>query len=303
LIVGSNVVDIELDVDENFSHMHIGEKIVVEKDFKRTVGGAGINISIGISRFGPKVYYLGKLSEESYNTIKGVLDKNKVDIVKSKISKKPAAKSVIINTADNDRIIFTYRGQNSSLQLQDFELNSIDAKNIYFSSLGGESFETLFSIAKIAREKNSDSMICYTPSTRLIETQSRLKQFIALCDIMVLNYEEAEALVGEGGVSDCLKKCYNLGLKAVVITDGSNGAYGYDGKREYFQKSIPPEKFVDATGAGDCFTGTFFYFYASGYGMSKSMYYAAKNASNLIGVKGATDGMLYIDDLLDKEED
>ena len=34
---------------------------------------------------------------------------------------------------------------------------------------------------------------------------------------------------------------------------------------EYYQEAIKPKRVVDATGAGDSFGGTFFYFYSNGY--------------------------------------
>ncbi len=299
LVVGSNVIDVELTVEEHFSHLHMGEKIVLEKDFQRSVGGAGVNVSACMARLGVKTYCLSKFAEETYSEVSSVLEKNKVEIVKTKVSKRPGAKSIILDTADNDRIIFTYRGQNEFLEVTDFNLESFKIDNVYFSSLGGESFQSILSIAKEIRAKNSKAKICYTPSKHLMDAEPRIRQLISQCDVMILNFEEAQHLIGEDtDISDALRKCHEVGVKNVVITDGSNGSYAYDGEKEYFVKAIKPKKIVDATGAGDCYTATFFRFFASGAGLKKSMELASKNASALIGVKGSHEGLLYLDDLI-----
>ena len=84
----------------------------------------------------------------------------------------------------------------------------------------------------------------------------------------------------------------------VIITNGKEGAYAYDGKKQYFQEIIKPKRVEDSTGAGDAFGSTFFYFYSIEYPIEKAMYYAAKNASSVVEKKGAQDGLLHYDDLI-----
>jgi len=55
---------------------------------------------------------------------------------------------------------------------------------------------------------------------------------------------------------------------------------------------------VDATGAGDCFAGTFFYFYSKGFDIVKSMTYAANNAISVCQYKGAQKGLLTHQELI-----
>ncbi len=297
LVVGSNTLDIGINVPENFSQLHLGDKIKIEEDFKQSVGGGGVNVAICLSRLGAKVAYLGKLSYENKDKIKEVLDKDKVAMVDSKISKKPCAKSVLIDTKDNDRIILTYRGQNSYLKSSDFDLSVINAKNYYFSSLSDDSFKTLMDIAKDIKDKKPSSLLCFNLSSYIIKTELSLNLLVKKCDIVILNYEEAQEFTNKITISDCLKSLREKCQKLVVITDAANGAYAYDGEKEYYAKAVKPDKIVDTTGAGDGFAGTFFYFYVKGFGIKKSLEFAAKNAASVISYKGSQYGLLYYDDI------
>ncbi len=297
LVVGSNTVDTCISLPEEFSKVTLGDKIKINEDFKTLVGGGGINVSICLSRLGAGIRYLGKMSEESHDIIETILRKNKVSILKSKKTKRPAAKSVLLDTKEKDRVIFTYRGQNSYLEKNDFSFQDINAKYVYFSSLSDSSFETQLEIAKHLKRNHCKSIVCYNLSSHLIRNEKRIKSLLKYVDILVLNYEEAQLLTGEKTISSCLKKIKDLVLGVVVITDGSRGAYAYDSKKEYYGPSKKP-KVVDSTGAGDSFAGTFFYFFVRNYGIQKSLEYAAINAASVVSTKGANEGLLYYEDIM-----
>lgn len=297
LVVGSNTLDICITAPVNYSQIHLGDKIRIEEDFKTTVGGGGINVSICLSRLGAKVNYLGKISFECTDKIHDILKKDKVGIVEAKLSKRPCAKSILLDTKDDDRIIFTYRGQNSYLEEKDFDINKISAKNIYFNSLSGQSFQTMLFIAKHFRKNKKNTKICFNPSSHLIANEKNFKTLAKCANILVLNLEEAQSYSSKITIDDCLKEIKKDILDVVVITDGANGAFAYDGEIIYYIKAIKPKKIVDTTGAGDGFAGTFFYFYTKGFGIQKSLEMAAKNSSSVIEYKGAQDGLKYYSDL------
>lgn len=301
VVIGSNVIDTDLQLPLNFGDVHLGDKIKIEEDFKQSVGGGGVNVSVCLARLGARVGYLGKMSYESIDLIRDILNKNKVNLIKSKISKKSSAKSILVDTKDGDRVIFTYRGQNEFLELSDFNSDDFISNNYYLTSLLGTSFETIYQLVKIIKNNNIDAKICYNISLNLIKKHlSKLKILLKNVDILVLNYEEAEGLVGECSIGDCLRKCYAMTNKygVVVITDGANGSFAYDGNIEYFQDIVKVKKIVDTTGAGDSFSGSFFYFYSKGYGIKKAMDYAAKNSSSVVCYKGSQPGLKYYEDLV-----
>jgi sugar/nucleoside kinase (ribokinase family) len=219
-------------------------------------------------------------------------------MIKSKITKKPCAKSILLDTKDDDRLIFTYRGQNCDLLEGDFNEKDINAKNYFLSGLSGESFKTMLSLAKNLKQNEQYSKICLALSSHLIRKEKNLKTLLRNIDIVVLNFEEAQMLTGKNKINDCLKEIKKLVKELVVITDASNGAYAYDGNEEYYINSLKITKIVDTTGAGDSFAGTLFYFYTKGYGIEKSLQYAVKNSGNVIRYKGPQYGLMYYEDLI-----
>ncbi|MFW6285920.1 MAG: phosphoglycerate kinase [Nanoarchaeota archaeon] len=297
LVVGSNTIDIGVTAPVKFSEFYLGDKIKIDEDFKTNVGGGGINSAIALSRLGSKVAYLGKISQESKDKIYEVLKKDRVEIINTKPTKKPCAKSILLDTKDNDRIIFTYRGQNFDLIENDFKYNDINAKNYYFTAMGGDTFQTLIKLSRKLKEESEYSTTCLSLSSHLIRKEKNLRNLLVNMDIVILNLDEAELLTGKTNITDCLKDIKNIVKEIVVITDGSNGAYAYDGNQEYFIKAQKVTKIVDTTGAGDSFGSTFFYFYVKGYGIQKALKYAVKNSANVIKYKGPQYGLLYYDDL------
>lgn len=298
VVLGSNTVDMSISTTKNFNEIHLGDKVRIDDDIRTTIGGGGVNVAVCLSRLGAKVGYLGKLSYENVDKIKDLFIKTKINLVESKVSKRPVAKSIVVDTKDEDRVIFTYRGQNEFLELHDFNVNGFRSSNFYFNSLGGISFLTQIELAKILKKKNKNSIICYNPSSYLIKSEPKIRDLVKQTDILILNYEEAEEFTKLTGVSNCLKKLKESVSKIVVITDGANGSYAYDGENEFFSPAVIPKKVIDTTGAGDSFAATFFYFYVKGYGTKKSMEYASINASANIEVKGSQDGMLTYTDLI-----
>lgn len=297
IVIGSNTIDTGVAVPENFASLELGEKVKIEENFKVSVGGGGFNVSVCLSRLGAKVGYLGKVAYENHDFLKEELEKNRITLIESDLSRRPAAKSILLDFKDKDRIILTYRGQNSHLLEKDVNIEEIVAPNYYFSSLTGNSFETLVKFAEKIKKKNPTSLICYNPSSYLIKVEKSISRLIKNVDVLILNYEEAQDLSKKEKISECLKTLHDVGPKVVIITDGSRGVYAYDGKNEYFEKAIKTQV-LDSTGAGDSFAGTFFFFYSKSSSIRKALRFAAKNAASVVSKKGSTDGLKYYEDLL-----
>ncbi len=301
IVVGSNVLDTVVSVNEKFSNLYIGEKVRVKDDFKKELGGGGVNMSVCLARLGARVAYLGKISYNEFDFLKERLDIENVRLIESKKTKKPIAKSILLDTKDNDRLIITYRGSNQFLELDNFDYNKFSSNFYYFTALSGESFKTQLELAKIIKKRNKRAKIFYGASPSLIHTEPKLMDLIRICDVIILNYEEACEILGkEQSFSSVLRGLKKLACELVIVTDGANGSYAYDGNMEYFTAAFKPDKIVDTTGAGDCFGATFMYFYSKGCTIKKAMEYAAGNSANVVTKKGPQLGLMYYKDLVKK---
>lgn len=89
------------------------------------------------------------------------------------------------------------------------------------------------------------------------------------------------------------------GPEIVVITDGANGAYFYDGLVTFHQKIVKEKKHLDTTGIGDVYNSTFaagLLFYKGD--IAKAAKLASKNAAHKIAYLGAQNGLLTKKELM-----
>ena len=231
-----------------------GSKILID-DLEFTAGGGGTNTAVALSRLGHKVGFLGKLGQGTNSDfIHKNLMNEKIDLLCAH-GNGNAGYSVILDSLDHDRTIFTYKGINDKLKAEDVPFKKLKTKWFYFCAMMGESFETLEKIAEYA-QKNKIKIV-FNPSTYLAEKGSRyLKNILGRTELLVLNREEAELLVGKDSFDNLLVKLKGLGPRIAVITDGKNNLYAID-ETHIYSAYPPPVKIVDATGAGDAFASTF----------------------------------------------
>ena len=80
-------------------------------------------------------------------------------------------------------------------------------------------------------------------------------------DVFVVNVEESQLILNtkDEDLGSLLRGLYALGPKLVLITDGPNGAYMYDGNKSYFMPIYPDVKApFERTGCGDAFAAPTF---------------------------------------------
>ena len=231
-----------------------GSKILVD-DLEFTIGGGGTNTAVALSRLGHKVGFLGKLGEGTNSDfIHKHLMKERIDLLCAH-GKGNAGYSVILDSLDHDRAILAYKGINDELGIKDVPFKKLKTKWFYFSAMMGESFHTLEKVAEFAQKNKIKT--AFNPSAYLAEKGSRyLRNILSKTELLILNKDEAELLVGKGSFDSLLVKLKGLGPKIVVITDGKNKLYAIDGLHIY-SAFPPPVKIVDSTGAGDAFASSF----------------------------------------------
>jgi ribokinase len=228
----------------------IGQKVLVE-DLHVDTGGGGTNTAVAFARLGLKTGWVGKLGKDLH--AKTVLDEMKrehVDFLGNQ-GAGMTGYSVILTGLESNRTILTFKGVNDRLATKDIPWNKLATKWFYFSTLMGTSFETLKRAAAFAKKKGI--RYAFNPSMYLAQQGANaLKPIIQDCDLLVLNREEAQALLGTQG--RCVEMLPELQryAKIAVITDGPKPAHAYNGISHY--EITPPDiPVVETTGAGDAF--------------------------------------------------
>lgn len=299
VVVGSNVVDTFINSPTHIDSNILGRKIKIEENFSRSVGGGGVNVASIISKLNAKVGLISRISKESQEDVETTCRSNNFSLLTQSSHEQTSSKSVIIETPDQDRVIFTHRGQNQDFNSKDIP-KEIPISNYYFSGLIGKAFETQMKLIKKIKKKQAHSLICYNPSYYTIENHSEeISKNLEYIDVLIFNREEAELLTGENGIKNNLILLSSLGPKYIIITNGSKGSYAINSQscESIFVDTPKSSKIIDTTGAGDCYAGTCFYFLSKRYNLEDSMKLATLNANHLIRKRGSTCGSLKLNEL------
>jgi len=96
-----------------------------------------------------------------------------------------------------------------------------------------------------------------------------------------------------------LQEMQGVGPNVVVITDGPNGAYAYDGYEGYFMPPFPDPKLpYERTGAGDAFAATFASAIALGKSLFDALLWSPVNSMSVVQQIGAQKGLLSQEEIL-----
>ena len=179
---------------DNCVSVPFGSKILIE-NIKFDVGGGGTNTAVALSRLGLKTSFLGKIGmgQNSERVIR-LLQKEGVDVSLVVRSKDRTGFSIILDATGHDRTILAFKGSNNKLRYDEIKKSLLRTKWFYFSSMVGESLETLKKLALYAKRHNIK--IVFNPSSYLAKKGSTyLSGILDNTNILVLNREEATLLL------------------------------------------------------------------------------------------------------------
>ena len=136
--------------------------------------------------------------------------------------------------------------------------------------------------------RNAGALVALDANLRLklwslARARASIHQAVALSDIFLPSLDEAIALSGLDDPDALVDWGHQLGARIVVLKLGADGALVSDGTR---RERIPSHavKLVDATGAGDCFSGNLLARLAQGMDLFEAARYA--NAAAALSVQG-----------------
>jgi len=171
----------------------------------------------------------------------------------------------------------------------------VPPKWLYLSSTGehSETFHTELAVWLLA---HPETKLAFQPGTFQIKMgKEKLAALYAATEIIACNKEEAERILGRGetDIKELLRAMHTLGPKIVLITDGPNGAYTFDGIEmlavPMYPDRNPP---LDRTGAGDAMTSTFVVALALGKSLSDALLWGPINAMSVVQEIGAQKSLL-----------
>ena len=268
------------------------EKIPVDS-FNREIGGNAPNTGIGASRLGLNVSIVSSIGNDSNGEF--VLNKLKNEGIKflENITKDSFGTdySTIINFK-GERTILAFHEKRSYI----FPSNLTPAKWGYLSSMGEDFLE--FNNKFLSWAKENGVKIAFNPGMYELKAGiGQIKNVLENANLIIVNKEEAESLLFRGSIKveenikELLIELRKLGSKAVIITNGREGAYSYNNKEFLYMKTFPGNR-IEMTGAGDSFSSGVLSALISGNNIGESLRWGAANSSSVIQKIGAIEGLL-----------
>lgn len=289
------------------------------KEFKALVGGGGINTAANFAHLGFNTSTIVKIGDDFQSTaiIKKIKESNIniENIIHAKNEK--SGFSIILISFQGDRTVLANRGANATISSSEIDFNSIKkSKWLYIAPLNGQTANILDDIADFA-EKNDVNMAINVGTTSIKQGSEKLSKVLKTAEVVIMNKEEAALLtkinvrpdntqekfsqdIIHPDIIRILNEIKNYGAKTVVLTDGKNGAYAFDGEK-YYQCPQYPAQVVSTLGAGDNFASTFVASIQNfGWNIEKALQFASVNASCVVSNFGAQEGFLTFDEIEQK---
>jgi sugar/nucleoside kinase (ribokinase family) len=284
----------------------LGAKYQVSEGRHETIGGCAANVACGLARLGLESFCCARVgSDQAGEWIKKELEKNGVmlDLIQIEIGHQSDLSTIIAHIPSEDRIIFSDRDSNEKLEILPEKIKENSAEWIFVSSLNGNNKESweikLNKILKLVKDDNIRLIL--NPGQKNIKKDTpQIIKAISQTQILIVNKDEAIEIVEKTGDFDSealndekflAEKLHTLGAKAIILTDGARGAWGFDGS-EFLHVEARKEKVADTLGAGDAFSSGFIAAQMKGKNLAESLNWGIANSSNVVRYYGAVAGLL-----------
>jgi ribokinase len=273
-----------------FGSLKLGDKVDIDHVIFET-GGGGTNVAVGLARGGHKAWFVGVVGRDiAGEAVLAALEKDGVNVDFVSYTKRVhTGYSTVLLAPSGERTILTYRGAAGKHDSIDTEvLHAARADWVYAANLGGE-LDAVKEIFGHAAEHGVKVM--WNPGIREIEHKAEMKRLLRYVDVLLVNKQEAEAIVGVGDLPTVAKKLMDV-VETVVVTDGARGAVAGNSERLCWAGLYDEVRVVDATGAGDAFGSGFLSEYAKSGDFARALVRGAANSTAVVQKIGAKAGLL-----------
>lgn len=285
----------ELNTDDCELLLHYKDKIPVS-EIALTVGGNAANVVVGLSRLGFATELVTTFGgDDRGRWLKKQLKRENIGLSYSAVDEKRDSNLSGIIVYRGERTIMTYHSAG-----EDLVRRFPDCSWMYLSSTSGRDPRFLHSRVVQYKKDHPDTRLAFNPGVGDVRRGvDYLGKVLAVTDVLVVNREEAEQLLGKetddsphNTMKQMLEKVTSFGPKTVVITTGVNGAYVLDGRSRFFCQPALWFKMKETTGAGDAFTSGFLAGFIKIGEAKEAMRWGMVNAGSVVSKVGAQAGLL-----------
>ncbi|WP_343802368.1 ribokinase [Paenochrobactrum glaciei] len=238
---------INVDFMFQLNEMPRAGQTLLANDFHTGAGGKGGNQALAAARDGAEVLMYGAVGTDALAQI-GLSNLEQVaNITRIERLTEPTGCASVYTDSHGNNMIAVASGANLHASSDVIEDTDLQSANIVLMQMENKPEE----VEKLIRRTHASKALAIlnlAPAYRLPE------DVLSLCDLIVVNEDEAEALatwVNCPPDAESLSKCLNTGI---LRTLGGEGAEAFmDG--QFIQMKAVAVDVKDTTGAGDCFVG------------------------------------------------
>jgi len=270
----------------------VGETILGE-DFIMTPGGKGANQAVAAAKLGAEVYFIARLGNDIFaeQSLKNFKKEGVSTKYITQTNEAPSGVALIAVDDAGNNVIVVAPGANQMLSPDDVEKaeSDISSSGALVAQLEIP-LETVEFAARLANGSGVPFILDPAPAQEL------RPELLKMVDVLKPNETEAQILTGievtsnRDSVRRAAKKLLEYGVKSVILTMGAKGfLLANDDKMEF----IPAIKVdaVDATAAGDAFTGSLAVGIAQGKTLADAALFANYVAALSVTKMGAQSSM------------
>jgi len=283
--------------------MRWGDKIPYESTTLVPGVGNAANAAVAAARLGLSSGFVSNVGRDRYGEdILATFAREDVDTTYVAVNNNIPTNHHYVLSYDAERTILIRHEEYPYLIPEGFA----PPKWIYLSSTGEHAEAFHIEFAQWLKE-HPETKLAFQPGTFQIKMgREKLKELYAVTEIFACNKEEAELVLGLGlsgqgetNMKELLTEVRALGPKIVLITDGTNGAYAFDGAAMLKVPMYPdPKPPFERTGAGDAMTSTFAIAIALDKSIAEALLWGPVNSMSVVQEVGAQKGLLSRDALL-----
>lgn len=328
LINSSSIERITMrNADASYLLLEEGRKTEAE-EISTHPGGGAVNTAISMARLGLDVSAIVKLGmDQRADVILAKLESERVSTRWIRRDQRlPTGASVLISSHERNAAVFTFRGANTLLSMEDIKPEAFSVDLVYISSLSNQSADAFPDLVKGA--KAAKCKVAANPGIRQLTARGRaFFDSVGSLDTLLVNRSEANALVpvisamaGEGGpalpladgddVPDLVRRGLSsggfvisllrffqsmlaTGCGMVVLTDGRHGAFLASGEKIIHCPALATEV-VGTAGAGDAFSSTFVALSTLGWPLDQALKAATINAASVVHHADTQTGLMKL---------
>lgn len=302
--VGDSTVDIFMQVEQKDTEsvcnlkaedclicFPYGSKVPVSTYKRIPASGNAANNAIGAARLGLKTALYTVLgSDRDSSDSKRVFEDEGVDTSFVAIDPSVGSNLSVVLNYSGERTIFVYH----QLKKYDLPTNFPASKWMYLTSVGPDHPHLHEQVLEFVHR--TKTKLAFNPgSYQLRDGLALLQPILSLTDVLILNKEEAVALLGNSGadVKQLILELKAKGPGCVVITDGANGSFAsYDGREVWHAGVSTTAPVMEKTGAGDAYSTGVMAALVAGKDLPEAMLWGTMNSTSVVGHIGAREGLL-----------